>query len=126
VCRAGASLPDGWICEVVPRFSKGSDVFFYSPDGVKFRSTLEVYRHLGLDVCVAAGKTKAQKRKTQTAKDELVGACSFLLIGLDAARDGKHALILNYSATGLTTFCSWVLESTTFALKSGLRHTSGH
>ncbi len=87
VCRAGSSLPDGWICEVVPRFSKGWDVFFYSPDGVRFRSTLEVYRHLGLDVCVAADKTEAQKRKTQTANHELVGACPFLQNGLDAAQE---------------------------------------
>lgn len=93
-------MPDGWICEVVPRFSKGSDVFFYSPDGFKFRSTLEVYRHLGLDVSVAADKTPAQKRKTLTANDDLVGACSFLHVGLDAARDETMPLILDYSAAG--------------------------
>ena len=79
-------MPDSWICEVVPRFSKGiSDVYFYSPEGGMFKSALEVYHHLGLYVCVAADKTPAQKRKTLTANDDLVGACSFLHIGLDAA-----------------------------------------
>ncbi|KAL0027710.1 hypothetical protein WJX79_010789 [Trebouxia sp. C0005] len=67
----GSCLPDSWDCKVVPRPDGTRDVFYYSPEGFKFRSDLEVYRHLGLDVCVAA-ESRTQKRNTHTANDKLV------------------------------------------------------
>ena len=100
-------MPDSWICEVVPRSNGTPDVYFYSPEGFKFRSDFEVYRHLGLpvNVCVAADKTQAQTRKIHTANNEWVGACSFLQIGLDAAQDETMPLFSTTQQLVLSAGC---------------------
>ncbi|DBB04318.1 hypothetical protein WJX77_011912 [Trebouxia sp. C0004] len=100
----GSSLPDSWICEVIPRSSKDvSDVYYYSPEGVKFRSAVDVYRHLGLDVCVAADRTPAQKRKTRTANDDLavLGKGPDVTKEPIAPADGDLKFVYNTAVTDL-------------------------
>ena len=40
------AIGDGWTQTVVPHKTKGSDRYFYSPEGKKFRSMVQVHRHL--------------------------------------------------------------------------------
>ena len=40
------AIGDGWTQTVVPHKAKGSDRYFYSPEGKKFRSMVQVHRHL--------------------------------------------------------------------------------
>lgn len=63
---AGVTLPSGWRCEVIPRKCdlpvRGQDVVFQSPGGATFRSTVDVYHHLGLAAHLPKGHKKRKDR----------------------------------------------------------------
>ena len=70
----GSVLSLNWRAETVQRADgRMVDVYYYSPSGAKFRSDLEVYRHLGLAVSAEHGaSTKNKKRCPRTPVGEKV------------------------------------------------------
>nr|CAD7446646.1 unnamed protein product [Timema bartmani] len=77
-----SSLPKGWVREEVTRQSGASagkrDVYYHSPDGIKFRSKLELVNYLGdswdlTEFNFRLGKTllRAHKGKRKTQKSSI-------------------------------------------------------
>lgn len=91
-CCAGSSLPDSWTCEVVDRKSGGQDVYYRAPEGVRFRSDLEVYRHLGLEVLVVTKGKTPSKRAQEPLSTRLVKPknCTISAVFVLSRRKAAH------------------------------------